>query len=89
LNAPYSVWKLPTRSASDSTVSNGWRFVSAKSATRKINADTGMMNPNHRPPMKPDWLCNATIRPKPSVLSSPGPLAQRKTGRTASVIESS
>ena len=29
LKAPYSVWKLPTRSASDSMVSNGWRLVSA------------------------------------------------------------
>src|SRR5471032_2717391 len=36
LNAPYSVWKPPTRSDSDSGMSNGWRFVSAKSDTRKI-----------------------------------------------------
>src|SRR4051812_2487458 len=46
LNAPYSVWKPPTRSASDSGMSKGCRFVSAKSDVMKMNADTGMMKIN-------------------------------------------
>src|SRR5438105_4287419 len=55
LKAPYSVWKPPTRSASDSGMSKGWRLVSAKSEIRKMMADTGMRKMNHAPPQKPGW----------------------------------
>ena len=53
LNAPYSVWNPPTRSASDSGMSNGWRLVSAKSAIRNIAADSGIVKRNQAPPQKP------------------------------------
>ena len=53
LKAPYSVWKPPTRSASDSGMSKGWRFVSANSATRKMKAESGIVKRNHVPPQNP------------------------------------
>ena len=60
LKAPYSVWKPPTRSASDSGMSKGWRLVSAKRAMTKIRADTGIVKMNQAPPQKPGWLWNST-----------------------------
>ena len=39
---PYSVWNPPTRSASPSAMSNGRRFVSAKSETRNTTAEIGI-----------------------------------------------
>src|SRR5271165_1645327 len=89
LKAPYSVWKPPTRSASDSGMSNGWRFVSAKTATAKMSAETGIVNRNHEPPQNPGRLWNSTTRASPSEPDDPGSFTQRKTGRTASIIESS
>src|ERR1700712_681291 len=84
LNAPYSVWKPPTRSASDSGMSNGWRFVSAKSDTRKTAADSGMSMTNQVPPQKPGRLWNSTTFARLIVPGVPGALIQRKTGTTES-----
>ena len=81
--APYSVWKPPTRSASPSAMSNGRRLVSAKSATRKTIADSGIQRPNHAP----FWA--ETTSNRLSVPLPPGALTQRNTGSTESVIESS
>src|SRR5271165_2138457 len=89
LKAPYSVWKPPTRSASDSGMSNGWRLVSAKTATAKMSAETGIVNRNHEPPQNPGRLWNSTTRASPSEPDDPGSFTQRKTGRTATIIESS
>src|SRR5690606_32322375 len=89
LNSPYSVWKPPTRSASDSGMSKAWRLVSAKSATRKTNADTGMRKMYHMPPQKPGWLCDCTTSKSPSVPSLPGAFTHRNTGSTDNAIESS
>ena len=89
LNAPYSVWKPPTRSDSDSGISNGWRFVSAKSEIRKIAADSGIRKINQVPPQKPGRLWNSTTFARLIVPGVPGALIQRNTGTTESVIESS
>jgi len=89
LNAPYSVWKPPTRSASPSAMSKGCRFVSAKSETRKMKAESGMRNTNHMPPRKSVPLWNRTTSARLSEPAVPGALIHRKTGRTESVIESS
>ena len=89
LNSPYSVWKPPTRSDSDSGMSKGWRFVSAKRATRKMKADKGIRKRYHMPPRKPGslWVCTTSNRLR--VPLPPGALTQRKTGSTDSVIDSS
>src|ERR1035438_1837877 len=82
LKAPYSVWNPPTRSASDSGMSKGWRFVSANRATAKTRAETGMVNRNHAPPQNPGRLWNSTTRARLSVPAVPGSLTQRNTGST-------
>src|SRR5580658_428643 len=89
LNAPYSVWNPPTRSDSDSGMSKGWRLVSAKSATAKIRAETGIVRMNQAPPQNPGRLWNSTTRANPSVPGIPGAFTQRNTGRTDRVIDSS
>src|ERR1035438_1882887 len=89
LKAPYSVWNPPTRSASDSGMSKGWRFVSANRATAKTRAETGMVNRNHAPPQNPGRLWNSTTRARLSGPAVPGSLTQRNTGSTASTMESS
>src|ERR1019366_3705743 len=85
LKAPYSVWKPPTRSASDSGMSKGWRLVSANRATAKMNAETGIVKANHEPPQKTALLWNSTTRARLSEAAEPGSLTQRNTGSTASV----
>src|SRR5687767_729593 len=95
LKAPYSVWNPPTKSDSDSGMSNGCRLVSANNEVRKMKADTGMMNPNQTPPQlaavnpcqSPLW--NSITRANPIEASIPGAFTQRNTGTTDSVIESS
>src|SRR5687767_4304382 len=70
-------------------MSNGWRLVSAKRETRKINADTGMRKMNHMPPQNPGRLWYSTTRPRLMLPSVSGALIHRKTGMTDSAIDSS
>src|SRR5580658_7868846 len=84
LKAPYSVWKPPTRSDSDSGMSKGCRFVSANRATAKMKAETGIVMRNHAPP-QPEWsapLWNSTTLTRLSVPDEPGAFTQRNTGST-------
>ena len=79
----YSVWYPPTRSVSDSGMSNGRRFVSANSAMTKISAESGWA-------MKNQTLdCASTMRTRLSEPLVPGALIQMNTGSTAMPMASS
>ena len=83
LKAPYSVWKPPTRSVSDSGMSNGWRFVSANTQIRKTSAATGWQ----RMFQAPLWASTIARRLRP--WSWPGTEVARKIVSTDRPIASS